>query len=139
MPKDKHSDRLDYAGVKFHRSSPIGHADLNRARKAAEALFAPKRPIEDHTTPNTTGSSQQNARKPRILSAVRGQLPVIQAAHWEPTTPPLQHKTQRPRKRVPVSHLTRLRMWLKYGMTIRQAADMYRVSVSEIERIVQKA
>jgi hypothetical protein len=137
MPENKHSDRLDYAGVKFHRSSPIGHADLNRARKAAEAMFAPKRPIEDHTTPNTTGSSQQNARKPRILSAVRGQLPVIQAAHWEPTTPPLQQKTQT--QRVPVSHLTRLRTWLKYGMTIRQAADMYRVSVSEIERILQKA
>jgi hypothetical protein len=139
MPQNKHSDRLDYADVKFHRSAPIDHADLDRARKAAEALFGPKRPIEDYTTPNATGSSQQNARKPRILGAVRGQLSVIQAAHQEPTMPPLQRKTQAPQKRVPVSHLTRLRMWLKYGMTIRQAADMYRVSVSEIERIVQKA
>src|SRR5690242_16187199 len=50
--------------------------------------------------------------------------------------PPLQHKTRRLRKRVPVSHLARVRTWLKYGMTIRQAADMYGVSESEIERIL---
>ena len=133
MFEDSHSDRLRYASDRFR--PPSGHEDVDTALKAAEALFAPKRPIAD-STPNATGSTQQNARKPRILSAVREQQPQA-AAHVE--SPRLKHETRRPRKRVPVSHLARARTWLKYGMTIGQAADIYGVSESEIERILQKA
>jgi len=82
---------------------------------------------------------QQNARKPRILSAVREQLPVLQATHRERTKPRPENKTRKQRKRVPVSRLARVRTWLKYGMTVDQAADMYGVSVSEIDRILPQA
>ena len=137
MSENRHSDRPDYASAKFHPSSPSSHEDANRARQGAEALFTPKRPIADPTL-DSTGSTQQNARKPRILSAVREPLPVIQAAHRERTKPPVvEHETRRPRKRVPASHLARVRTWLNYGMTINQAADMYGVSVSEIERLLR--
>jgi hypothetical protein len=136
MSENRHSDRLGYASDRFGPSSSSGHEDVDTARKAAEALFAPKRPIADPTL-DSTGSTQENARKPRILSAVREPLPVIQAAHRERTKPPVvEHETRRPRKRVPASHLARVRTWLNYGMTINQAADMYGVSVSEIERLL---
>ena len=139
MSEDTHSDRLGYLDADFHQSSPSGHDDINRARQAAEALFVPKRHIENPIRPDGAGSAQQDQRKPRILSAVREQQPAIQTAQREPNTPSLQHKTGRPRKRVPASQLARVRTWLKYGMTIHQAADVYGVSVSEIERILQKA
>jgi len=139
MSDDSHSDREGYGSANFRPSSPNGHDDINRVRQAAEALFAPKRPIAD-PPPASTGSAQQDTRKPRILSAVREQQPVIPAAHRERTKPRhADHKTRKPRKRVPVSHLARVRTWLNYGMTIDQAADMYGVSASEIERILQKA
>jgi hypothetical protein len=133
MSDIRHSERI---GANFHQSSASGHDDLNRARQAAETLFAPRRQIENPTNLDATGSTQQDQRKPRILSAVREQQPQA-AAHVE--SPRLKHETRRPRKRVPVSHLARARTWLKYGMTIGQAADIYGVSESEIERILQKA
>jgi hypothetical protein len=112
--------------------------DVHKARKAAEALFAPKGPIADLATPNGPGSAELGKRKPRILSVVREQPPAIRAVPREPSKPPLvQHETRRPSKRVPASQLTRLRSWLKYGMTTHQAADVYGVSVNEIERILQ--
>ena len=133
MSDIRHSERI---GANFHQSSASGHDDLNRARQAAEALFAPRRQIENPTNLDATGTAQQDQRKPRILSAVREQQPQA-AAYVE--SPRLKHETRRPRKRVPVSHLARARTWLKYGMTIGQAADIYGVSESEIERILQKA
>jgi hypothetical protein len=113
----------------------IDREEINGARQAAEALFAPKRPIADPTTPEAMESAQQNMRKPRILSAVREQQPT----DLEVTKPSVQHKIRKPRKRVPAPHLARVTTWLKYGMTIAQAADVCGVSVSEIERILQKA
>jgi hypothetical protein len=137
MSEDTHSDRADYASAGYRPSSPNGHEDINRARQAAEALFAPRRQIENPANLDATGSAQQDVRKPRILSAVRERQP--QAAHLEATKPRPKHKIRRPRKRVPATQLARVRTWLNYGMTIDQAADLYGVSESEIERIVQKA
>jgi len=101
-------------------------------------LFAPKEPIAD-PTPESTGLAQQEMRKPRILSAIREQQAGIQPHDSEPTKPSVQQKRHRARKRVPTSQLARVRTWLTYGMTIDQAADVCGVSVSEIERIMQKA
>ena len=133
---DAHSDRAGYASGGYRPSSPSGHEDINRARQQAEALFAPKKLIANPTIPDDTGTAQQDQRKPRILSAVREPQP--QAAHENASEPPLQHETRRRGKRVPPSQLARLRTWVKYGMTIPQAAGVYGVSESEIERILQK-
>jgi len=137
MSEDNHSDRPEFPSETFRPSSPSGH-DINRARQAAEALFAPKKRIAD-PIPDSTDSPQQNGRKPRILSAVREQQPAIAAARREPTKQRRADKTRKLGKRVPASYLARVRTWLTYGMTIDQAADVCGVSVSEIERIMQKA
>jgi len=43
------------------------------------------------------------------------------------------------RQQIPKSHSARIRAWLKYGLTPRQAAEIYGVAVSDIEHILQKA
>jgi hypothetical protein len=141
MSDHNHSAGPGHASDRFRTSSRSGHEDIDRVRQAAEALFAPKRPITDAPTSESTGSTP-HARKPRILSAAPErpeQPPVIQAAQGEPIKRPLQRRPRTPCKRVRATHLARLRTWLEYGMTVRQAADVYGVSVDEIERIIQRA
>jgi hypothetical protein len=79
-------------------------------------------------------------RKPRILAA----LPPARPETVVPTVP----MTRRGRPRgttnssrvsqetgrvIPKSQLDRVRAWLKYGMTARQAANVCGVSVSELK------
>jgi len=40
---------------------------------------------------------------------------------------------------IPVSQFARIRTWVKYGMTASQVAQVYKVTVEEIERILRKA
>jgi DNA invertase Pin-like site-specific DNA recombinase len=40
---------------------------------------------------------------------------------------------------IPAKKWARLRTLVKYGMTVSQVADVYRVPVETIERILQKA
>src|SRR5438270_7156195 len=98
MSEHNPSDRAGYASASFRPPSPKGYEDVDVARRAAEALFAPKRSIAD-PTPNSTGSAQQNVRKPRILSAAREQLPVIEATDPEANGLLLKHETRSQRKR----------------------------------------
>src|SRR5262245_19402745 len=98
MSEHSHSDRPDFPSERFVASSLSGHDDINRARQAAEALFAPKKPIAD-PIPDSTESPQQNGRKPRILSAVREQQPAIPAARREPTKQRRADKTRKLRHR----------------------------------------
>ena len=119
-----------YEGVKPGRSTQIEH--INKARQAAEALFAPKQaigPTPECVPPDSTGT-----RKPRILSA--------QTAHGtasEQTKVPVEFEPLRPCYQVPASDLTRIRTWLKYGMTIRQVAKMFQVDAGEMKRILKGA
>src|SRR5436190_3736022 len=121
--------RVLYEDVKPGRSPQIEH--INKARQAAEALFAPKQaigPTPECVPPDSTGT-----RKPRILSA--------QAAHGTPseqTKVPVELKPLRPCYQVPASDLTRIRTWLKYGMTIRQVAKMFHVDAGEMKGILKR-
>jgi len=40
---------------------------------------------------------------------------------------------------IPASQFARIRTWVKYGMTVFQVAQVYGVTVEEIERILRKA
>jgi hypothetical protein len=79
-----------------------------RARRAAEALFAPKAPV-----------------KQPIDSPV-------------PTVPTEPADAMQPPKMIPAAHLPRIRAWLKYGMTIAQVAAVYGVAVAEIEAMMRR-
>jgi hypothetical protein len=94
-----------------------------RARQAAEALFAPKPPPSIVDEPPT----DQPARQPRILKhappAARAPADAVATAEAPAISPP---------------HVARIRVWLKYGMTIAQVAQAYRVPITEIKRLLGK-
>jgi hypothetical protein len=108
--------------------------DRNRAREAAEALFAPKQRVIEPAAPPPSASSDQTIRKPRILSAVPAKPVLLLEAVSSPRklAPP-----SNPEK-IPAAHFARIRTWLKYGMNISQVAQLYGVPIREIESILKK-
>jgi hypothetical protein len=101
------------------------------AREAAEALFTPKPEVTEQ--PVSDPSQSAKARKPRVL-------PVL------PPTPLRQQTVDAPSRPepatapdIPAKQWARLRTLVKYGMTVSEVADVYRVPVETIERILQKA
>jgi hypothetical protein len=134
MTEFDHSGRSGHAASDFDRSNPNYQEDINRARQAAEALFAPKRRVTEPTDPLPGAITDQSTRKPRILSAVPAKPVAV-----EPVSTPLKIVSQNRSKKIPAAHFARIRTWLKYGMNISQIAQLYGVSIGEIESILKKA
>jgi hypothetical protein len=43
-----------------------------------------------------------------------------------------------PRKAgIPAAHIARIRVWVKFGMTAAQVAEMYGVAAGEVERVLR--
>ena len=122
-----HREDLPHSGQQIHQKK------INRARQAAEALFKPKRPTKEAAAPVFTPSIDP-AHKPRILQSVAAEPSIANETHLPP-----DRETRTRAHQIPAVHLTRIRTWLKYGMTVRQAAKVCGVSVSEIERVLQQA
>jgi hypothetical protein len=89
------------------------------ARQTAEALFAPKK------KPLLRQPESAVAHKPRILAA---QPPARLDTASIGVNP-----TQETRRTLPKLQVDRIRTWLRYGMTHRQAADACGVSVPELK------
>jgi hypothetical protein len=111
---------------------------INRAREAAEALFRPKRQVTQPpvSEPQPSVSESQppvdlSARKPRILTS-SSTVPARHAAVEAPANPEPPAPSE-----IPASQLAQIRVWVKYGMTIPQVAQIYGVAVGEIERILK--
>jgi len=128
------SDRSEHAGPTFSRPAQDNHEEIDRARLAAEALFTPKPRTHEPSTPTSGPSTNQAARRPRVLSAVP-----TQPKRDEPAKRPAVSVRQEPIREIPASHLSRIRAWLKYGMTIPQVAKVYGVTIGDIESMLQGA
>ena len=124
-------DRSDYAGLALSEQAHHNREASNRARQAAEALFAPKPRINKQSAGPADPTVDKTGRKPRILSAVQ-----VRSTHAEPTEAPTDLVPPKPTHQIPASHLGRVRAWMKYGMTIPQVAKVYGVAVVDIERIL---
>jgi hypothetical protein len=124
-------ERPRFASAKLGKSSHIDGSDINRAREAAEALFAPKPSIEPPALASP-GSIDRWSRKPRFLSPLS-----LEPARVEPNK--AQGERDGPSQRIPASHLARIRTLLKYGITAHQAAEMYGVSVSDLDHMLRQA
>jgi hypothetical protein len=120
-----------------------GREKVTRARQAAEDLF---KPTQQHaggdlvgSTPSAASSAEpQPRREPRIF-AVRPRAQ-ISAPVERPVEPkPLRRKavTGREAGAVPASQAGRVRALTSYGMTRAQVAELYDVSIDEIERIIR--
>jgi hypothetical protein len=118
---------------------------INRARQVAEDLFKPRQqtiPVDVPTSaPNAVSTAgQQPRRQPRIF-AIPPQMPTGAARVEAPT----DQKQIRPRaavrretREIPASQYGRVRALTSYGMTGEQVADLYGVTVDEIERIMSR-
>jgi hypothetical protein len=116
---------------------------IDRARKAAEDLFKPAHTSAD---PEPTGpgiddsapKEQQSRRQPRIFT-VPPRLPLSPKPDHSVIAEPIRRRaaTKRPGKAVPASQIGRVRALATYGMTPQQVAELYGVSVDEINRILK--
>jgi hypothetical protein len=111
----------------FHNDD---HEQIVSARKAAEALFTPKREVTEQ--PVSDPAQPVKARKSRVLPAL-------------PTAPIRQETVNAPATLEPVpapeisaKKLARLRTLVKYGMTVSQVAEVYGVPVQKIEELLQR-
>lgn len=102
------------------------------ARQVAEALFTPKRVTPEQSSRETPASSDERVRRPRVLAISRTLSDPSQVGDEGP----ISLKEQMPSK-IPRSQFARIRAWRRYGMTSRQVAEVYRVAVDEIERILR--
>ena len=98
------------------RLFPDDRERSKRARQAAEALFAPKPPETD------TPAVDRPVSQSRVLETPAPASPKIINAD-----PP----------KIPASRVARIRACVRYGMTIGQVAQLYRVSIAEIERLLK--
>jgi hypothetical protein len=105
---------------------------ITNARRAAEALFTPKRQPAERSVSDSAPSAEQSARKPRALP-ILSRAPVRNEEVAAPANP-----EPRTTHEVPRSHHARVRTWVNYGLTIPQVAEVYGVAVSVIERILRQ-
>jgi hypothetical protein len=116
---------------------------IDRARKAAEDLFKPAHPSADPepTGPvanDSTPKEQRSQRQPRIFT-VPPRLPLNPKPDRSVVAEPVRRRAvaRRPGKAVPPSQIGRVRTLATYGMTPKQVAELYGVSVDEINRILK--
>jgi hypothetical protein len=116
------------------RTDPRDHdrERITNARRAAEELFRPKPQAPKEGVPNALSSVDQSPRKPRIL-AITPTVTIREAAVKAPVS--LKQPT---RSEIPASQFARIRTWMRYGMTVAEVAQIYEVTVEEIERNLQK-
>ena len=105
--------------------------EVESARQAAEALFAPKPGVSEQSVSDPAQSA--SPRRPRVLpvlppATIRQETVDDPGVLEEPTAPEISARK-----------LARLLTLVRYGMTVSQVADLYRVPVETIERILHKA
>ena len=82
---------------------------VTQARREAEALFAPKRPISEPSAPDPSAPADPSPRKPRILRA----LPTAPVRQEESETP--ARPAPRMPSGIPRSHFARIRTLCSTG------------------------
>jgi hypothetical protein len=116
---------------------------IDRARRAAEDLFKP--PHQEAKTaspalpPKDTNSTERPARRQPRIFALPPRAPAATQTEVPSKPQPARRKaTAKPRTNVvPPSQTGRVRTLTRYGMTPAQVAELYEVTVGEIERIIK--
>jgi hypothetical protein len=109
------------------------HRQRSTAREAAEALFRPKEPAVEPATSVAPEPVEQTARKPRVLAATPA------PSQTKAPEPRVVAKAQPAAASIPPSHAARIRTWIKYGMTPRQIAALYRVEARDVRQVLREA
>jgi hypothetical protein len=116
---------------------------ITRARQAAEDLFKRAQPNADVETagpaPNGDAPHEQEPRRqPRIFTAP-SRLPPSPKVEPAVAAQPVRQRAvaKHSTRTVPPSQIGRVRTLATYGMTPVQVADLYGVTVAEIDRILK--
>jgi len=113
---------------------------VNKAREAAEALFASKKQVAstEASTSIALAPSQNEPPAPRIprIIAMPSTMHVTRETAAPPTDPKPGPRRAVSRRPVPASQHVRVRTLVLYGMTLAEVADLYSVPMNVIERIV---
>ena len=125
MIENRPPRRPGYSRDSSARPYPDDRERMTRARQAAEALFAVKPAAEkQHPIDQSTG-------KPKVLiTPAPAQPATVEAAAVKPE-PSITSA-------IPAAHAARIRTLVKYGMTLAQVAEIYKVPIDEIARIFRK-
>jgi hypothetical protein len=116
---------------------------INRARQAAEDLFKPKQQIDSADLPispsNAAPSPEQPPRRQPRIFAAPAQIPMVGNAETVTEAGPVRRRApaRRATGGVPSSLAGRVRALTSYGMTRTQVAELYGVTVDEIERLIK--
>jgi hypothetical protein len=114
---------------------------ISRVRQVAEDLFKPRQQTVSADVPTSApdvASSPEHRprRQPRIF-AIPPQMPTIAVKAAAPDQMQMRRRAaiRRETRKIPASQHGRVRTLTMYGMTQEQAAELYGVTVDEIERI----
>jgi hypothetical protein len=116
---------------------------IDRARRAAEDLFKPPHREAETASPTLppkdTNSTERPARRQPRIFALPPRAPATTQTEAPSKPQPARRKaTAKPRTNVvPPSQTGRVRTLTRYGMTPAQVAELYEVTVGEIERIIK--
>ncbi len=131
MTENRLPPRPGYHRVRSGEPFANDRERANKARQAAEALFAPKPRAAQAPDAPAVPASRELASNPRGPSRAASVQP-------EPAVAPSSREPAAARE-APPTHAARIRTWLKYGMTIAEVAEVYGVPVDEIERLLRQA
>jgi hypothetical protein len=106
---------------------------VTSARQAAEALFSPKKQVSEQSTREALSPAGELLRKPRVLA-----ISSTEPGHHKEVGLPIGPKED-PTPEIPRSQFSRIRAWVRYGMTPSQVAEVFGVAVGEIERILLRS
>ena len=118
---------------------------ISRARQAAEDLFKPVRPNADAEptgpAPNGGASHEQEPRRQPRVFTTPPRLPPNPKVEPPVAAQPMRQRAvaKQSTRTVPPSQIGRVRALATYGMTPVQVAELYGVTVGEIDRLLKSA
>jgi len=121
---------------RFEQQHAVDGSDRQRpmsARAAAEALFALKQPVAKPLEAESPAPADPAAHKPRVFS-----ITPPPSAPREKSEPATCAAPSRIAPTISPSLVARIHAWAKYGMTVRQVAQVTGVAADEIERVLRQ-
>ena len=117
---------------------------ISRVRQVAEDLFKPRQQTASADVPTSapdvaSSPEHQPRRQPRIF-AIPPQMSTSMAKAAAPAEPkPIRRRAviRRENREIPAPQLGRVRALTNYGMSQEQVAELYGVTVDDIERIMR--
>jgi len=117
---------------------------ISRVRQTAEDLFKPRQQTVSAdvptSAPDVASSPEHQPRRQSRIFAIPPQRPISTAKVEAPAEPkPILRKAaiRRESREIPAAQLGRVRALTNYGMTQQQVAELYGVTVEEVERIIR--